>query len=91
MVADGSVVEAHRGSELVGVRGGPDQFLKQATAVGAAPGAEEEVPHQGAEAGAHRVPRSTLPLLISRTPSSVGLGSQNAASPYAAGGNEETE
>jgi len=28
VVADGSVVEAHRGRELVGVRGGPDQFLK---------------------------------------------------------------
>ena len=91
MVADRPVIKPEGRGELVCIGRASAEFVEEAAPVRPSTGAEEEVPHQGAETGAHGAPRWTRPLLISRTPSSTGLGTSECREPLRGrAGNEET-
>src|SRR5208282_2658755 len=68
------------------------QFLEDPKAVRPAPGAAEQVPHQGAEPRAHHAPGARGPLLINRTsPSCSSRSSPSSERGQTFGGSGQAE
>ena len=85
MVADRPVIKPEGRGELVCIGRASAEFVEEAAPVRPSTGAEEEVPHQGAEPGLMGRPGGLVHSLSAEPPPRLGWGPQDAASPSAAG------